>query len=335
MSYTHSIPAPPASLLRPAPWPEVPGPGTAPALRAMPQRVRMELQIDLSYEIDAYGADFVFNIHAAQTPSQAVSAERLVINQDIATQIHTDPATSNRYLRLHGEPGPLHLSYCATVDITHHRSDPAQLAEVPVRYLPQEVLGYIYPSRYCQSDRLLRLALNEFGSLWQGHSRVQAICDWVRKHVAFTSNTSNSNTAAVDTLIEQVGVCRDFAHLMIALCRAINIPARFTTGTDYGADPALGPPDFHAYVEVYLGDRWYIFDPSGTAIPMGLLRFGTGRDAADVAFATIFGGVRAQPPVIRTRAIEDAARGFVLPNHGSDALSTDHGAGFAGGFHVP
>ncbi|WP_342721871.1 transglutaminase family protein [Acidovorax sp. FHTAMBA] len=301
----------------------------------MPQRVRMELQIDLSYEIDAYGADFVFNIHAAQTPSQAVSAERLVINQDIATQIHTDPATNNRYLRLHGEPGPLHLSYCATVDITHHRSDPAQLAEVPVRYLPQEVLGYIYPSRYCQSDRLLRLALNEFGSLWQGHSRVQAICDWVRKHVAFTSNTSNSNTAAVDTLIEQVGVCRDFAHLMIALCRAINIPARFTTGTDYGADPALGPPDFHAYVEVYLGDRWYIFDPSGTAIPMGLLRFGTGRDAADVAFATIFGGVRAQPPVIRTRAIEDAARGFVLPNHGSDALSTDHGAGFAGGFHVP
>ena len=86
-------------------------------------------------------------------------------------------------------------------------------------------------------------------------------------------------------------MCRDFAHLMIALCRAVNIPARFATGTDYGADPALGPPDFHAYVEVYLGDRWYIFDPSGTAIPMGFVRFGTGRDAADVAFATIFGGV--------------------------------------------
>ena len=192
-------------------------------------------------------------------------------------------------------------------------------------------MGYIYPSRYCQSDRLLRLALNEFGGLWQGHSRVQAICDWVKKHVAFTSNTSNSNTSAVDTLIEQVGVCRDFAHLMIALCRAVNIPARFTTGTDYGADPALGPPDFHAYVEVYLGDRWYIFDPSGTAIPMGLMRFGTGRDAADVAFATIFGGVRAQPPLIVTRAVEDAARGFVLPWHCPEALSTDHGAALAAG----
>lgn len=289
-------------------------------------RVRMELQIDLRYDIDQYGADFVFNIHAARTPSQAVTSERLTINQSIPHHIHTDPATGNRYLRLHGEPGELQLSYSATVDITHHRADPSQLAEVPVRHMPQEVLSYIYPSRYCQSDRLLRLALNEFGALWQGHGRVQAIRDWVYRHVAFTSNTSNSNTSAVDTLVEQVGVCRDFAHLMIALCRAVNIPARFTTGTDYGADPALGPPDFHAYVEVYLGDRWYLFDPSGTAIPMGLLRFGTGRDAADVAFATIFGGVIAQPPVICTTAVEDASNGFVLPYHCTEALSTDDGA---------
>ena len=172
-------------------------------------------------------------------------------------------------------------------------------------------MGYIYPSRYCQSDRLVKLAINEFGTLWQGHARVQAIRDWVRQHVAFTSNTSNSKTSAVDTLIARVGVCRDFAHLMIALCRAVNIPARFATGTDYGADPSLGPPDFHAYVEVYLGDRWYIFDPSGTAIPMGCVRFGTGRDAADVAFATIFGNVRSQAPQIRAVAIAQPADGIV------------------------
>ena len=133
--------------------------------------------------------------------------------------------------------------------------------------------------------------MREFGQQWQGYSRVQAIRDWVLQRTTFTSNTSNSNTSAIDTLLETVGVCRDFAHLMIALCRAINIPARFTTGIDYGADPALGPTDFHAYVEAYLGDRWYMFDPSGTAIPMGFVRFGTGRDAADVAFATIFGTV--------------------------------------------
>jgi transglutaminase-like putative cysteine protease len=165
----------------------------------------------------------------------------------------------------------------------------------------------------------------EFGSLEPGHGRVQAIIDWIQKRVAFASNTSNSSTSAIDTLIDRTGVCRDFTHLMVALCRALNIPARFTTGTDYGADPALGPPDFHAYAEVYLGDRWYIFDPSGTAIPMGFVRFGTGRDAADVAFATIFGAVTPWAPWIRTVAVEDAAAGAVLPHHCDMALSTDSG----------
>ncbi|MFO1277861.1 MAG: transglutaminase-like domain-containing protein, partial [Sphaerotilus natans] len=119
---------------------------------------------------------------------------------------------------------------------------------------------------------------------------------------------------------------RDFAHLMIALCRALNIPARFATGIDYGADPALGPTDFHAYVEVYLGDHWYIFDPSGTAIPMGFVRFGTGRDAADAAFATIFGGVQSPPlpPRLRIEALTGTPD-LTLPVHCTQALSTDDG----------
>jgi transglutaminase-like putative cysteine protease len=285
----------------------------------------MELQVDLRYEIDSRGADFVFNVHAAHTRSQGVRAENLSLSQAIATQMFTDPGTANRYLRLRAHPGELLLSYSATVELTHHSVDPGQLAEVPVRDLPPAVIRYLYPSRYCQSDRLGRLAIREFGNLWQGHARVQAIRDWVLARVSFTSNTSNSNTSALDTLVEQVGVCRDFAHLMIALCRALSIPARFATGTDYGADPALGPPDFHAYVEVYLSGRWYIFDPSGTAIPMGFVRFGTGRDAADVAFATIFGGVTSQAPVIRAHAVEDPARGVVLPFRCAAALSTDSG----------
>ncbi|WP_439536658.1 transglutaminase-like domain-containing protein [Methyloversatilis sp.] len=285
--------------------------------------IRIELQIELNYQIDFQGADFVFNIHVAQTASQTVSGEVLTLSQPIEPHIHVDPLTGNRYMRLRAEPGPLTVSYQATVDLVHHWADPAQLAEVPVHRLPPEVMGYIYPSRYCQSDRLIRLATREFGSMWQGHSRVQAIRDWVLSHVAFTSNSSNSSTSAVDTVIERVGICRDFAHLMIALCRAINIPARFVTGTDYGADPILGPPDFHAYVEVYLGDRWYIFDPSGTAIPMGLVRLGTGRDAADVAFATIFGGVLSQAPFIRATAVDDPSRNMVLPQHCHEALSTD------------
>jgi transglutaminase-like putative cysteine protease len=287
--------------------------------------IRIEFQLELHYEVDAYGADFVFNVHAAHTPRQTVSGEQLTLSQSVPTAIHTDALTGNRYLRLRADPGPLHLSYLATLDLQHHFADPTQLPEVPVCRLPPEVIGYLYPSRYCQSDRLGRLAIRTFGGLRQGHARVQAIRDWVQAHVAFLSNTSNANTSAVDTLVDQVGVCRDFAHLMIALCRALSIPARFVTGTDFGADPALGPPDFHAYVEVYLGDRWYLFDPSGTAIPMGLIRLGTGRDAADVAFATIFGGVRSQAPVIHTHAVVDAARGFVLPQHDWRAMSTDGG----------
>lgn len=288
--------------------------------------IRIELQIDLNYEIDNAGADFIFNVHAAQTPSQTISGEILTLSQPVPQRLHIAPMTGNRYLYVHAESGDLKLSYSATVDLNQHFADPTQIAEVAVRDLPPEVIGYIYPSRYCQSDRLIKLANNEFGQLGQGYSRVLAIRDWVTNHVAFTANSSNSNTSAVDTLVSRVGVCRDFAHLMIALCRAINIPARFTTGTDYGADPSLGPPDFHAYVEVYLGNRWYIFDPSGTGIPMGFVRFGTGRDAADVAFATIFGNVRTHAAGIRAFAIADAANGLVLPYHCQEAVSTDSGS---------
>jgi transglutaminase-like putative cysteine protease len=185
-----------------------------------------------------------------------------------------------------GLASPLKLAYGATVDLSHYIAEPGQIGEVPVARLPAQVLSYIYPSRYCQSDRLHRFAMREFGQQWQGYSRVQAIRDWVLQRTTFSSNTTNSNTSAVDTLLETEGVCRDFAHLMIALCRAINIAARFTTGIDFGADPALGPTDFHAYVEAYLGDLWYLFEPSDTAIPMGFVRLGTGRDAADVASRT-------------------------------------------------
>ena len=110
---------------------------------------------------------------------------------------------------------------------------------------------------------------------------------------------------------------------MIALCRGLNIPARFATGIDYGADPALGPTDFHAYVEVFLGSRWYLFDPSGVAIPMGFIRIATGHDAADSAFATMFGGVQGDAPVMQIQAIPNAQGLLVVPQLVTQALSTD------------
>ena len=285
--------------------------------------VRLKFSIELNYEINQPGSDFIFNIHAAQTPHQIVVTESLYISQPLQSSIYTDPLTQTRFLRLNALAGPLTVRYAATVDLGHYTAQPDQLGEVAVANLPGPVLQYMYPSRYCQSDRLLRLAVKEFGHLWQGYSRVQAIRDWVLNRVTFQSNTTTGNTSAVDTLVEEVGVCRDFAHLMISLCRAVNIPARFATGIDYGADPVLGPTDFHAYVEVYVGDRWYIFDPSGVAIPMGFVRFGTGRDAADAAFATIFGGVVGAAPVIAIEAIPNAQGVLVMPQHVPYALSTD------------
>ena len=287
--------------------------------------IRLQLGIELNYYVTSASCDFVFNIHAAHTGRQTVCSEQLTVAPWLPHEVQVDTDSGNRYLRLQAPPGPLRISYQATLEISHHMAAPEKIAEVPVSRLPVHVLPYIYPSRYCQSDRLLHLAYKEFGKLPPGYARVLAIRDWVHQRVQFRQNTTNSNTSALDTLIEQVGVCRDFAHLMIALCRASNIPARFATGIDYGADPALGPTDFHAYVEVYLGDRWYIFDPSGTAIPMGFVRFGTGRDAADAAFATIFGAVQPPPPpALRIDALLDAP-GLKSPVHCSEALSTDDG----------
>ena len=292
--------------------------------------VRLKYSIDLEYEVRVADSDFIFNVQAACTRNQQVLQERLELSPQLPALGYTDPATCARYLRLRASPGLLHLHYDAVVDITHYHADPAPLQEVRISDLPGHVLPYLYPSRYCESDRLHRFAVAQFGMLWRGYSRVQAIRDWVWNQVMFMSNSTSGTTSACDTLVEKRGVCRDFAHLMIALCRAVNIPARFTTGIDYGADASLGPQDFHAYVEVYVGHRWFMFDPSGTAIPMGFIRMATGRDAAEAAFASIFGNVAMQAPVLRIDAVPGADGVCRLPVHTADALSTDDGiiAGF-------
>jgi transglutaminase-like putative cysteine protease len=284
--------------------------------------IRLSFDVELNYEVAESPADFIFNVHAARTSWQTVVLENFIVTPHAGHVVHTDDALGNRYCRLRAGPGPVSVRYQATVDVDHHRESPALLQETPIAGIPMEALAFIYPSRYCQSDRLYRLAAREFGHLRQGYFRVQAIRDWVRARTVFMPGSSHSGTSALDTLVEQVGVCRDFAHLMIALCRAVNIPARFVTSIDYGAAPELGLPDFHAYVEVFLRDRWYMFDPTGITAPMGLARIGTGRDAADVAFATLFGAVKSRAPAICVAALDDAANGYHLPTHSPQALST-------------
>jgi transglutaminase-like putative cysteine protease len=285
--------------------------------------IRIAISIQLNYDIDPPGSDFIFNIHAAMTPQQTLISEQLHISQGVAIAMHADPLNHNRVMRFSANAGALQVNYEATVDIQHHTADAGQVRETPVADLPWHVLPYLYPSRYCQSDQLHEMANQAFGHLSHGYLRVQAIRDWVLSRVTFHSNTSNEHTTALDTLRSGVGVCRDFSHLMIALCRALNIPARFVTGIDYGSDPALGPTDFHAYVEVYLNERWYIFDASGVAVPMGLLRLSTGRDASDTAIATIFGSVRGSTPIMSVQAVADALGVLDIPKHVAYAISTD------------
>jgi transglutaminase-like putative cysteine protease len=285
--------------------------------------VRLQYEVELTYAVRGTGSDFIFNVQAARTAQQQVLEERLSVSQWVPLQEYTDPATNGRFLRLRAFSGPLTLRYGATVEVSHVIEDGTQIQETWIPRLPGSVLQYLYPSRYCPSDSLNSFAMTQFGSLWQGYGRVQAICDWVQRHVAFVPDSSNGMTTAVETLQQRQGVCRDFAHLMIALCRAVNIPARFTTGLDYGADPALGPTDFHAYVECYVGDRWYLFDPSGTAIPMGFVRLTSGRDAADSAYASIFGDVAPQTRRLHVAAV--AGRDGVVrePYRCQAALSSD------------
>lgn len=284
--------------------------------------IRFDLTITLDYTVLA-PSDFVFVIQPTHTPYQRVTWERLATAPELPVAEETHGRPANRHLRMHAEPGPLHVKYDAIVDLVHHFALPADLRETPIAELPSQVLQYIYPSRYCQSDRLMDVARAEFGTMQPGYQRVEAIRQWVQSRTRFQIGSSHAGTSALETYECGAGVCRDFAHLMISVCRALNIPARLVTGIDYGADPALGPTDFHCYVEAYLGERWYLFDPSGISPRMGLLRIGTGRDASEVAFATIFGTVQWTMPKIAIRADGDALSGIVEPFRHDYAVSTD------------
>ncbi len=167
--------------------------------------IRLRLSLELNYEVLDPSSDFIFNIHAAYTGRQIVLEESLTLSQNLQTTVESDPTTRNRYLRLRAAPGALQVRYSATVDLLHYIAQPGQISEVPVAQLPTQTLGYIYPSRYCQSDRLYKLARHEFGHLTQGYSRVQFIRDWVLQRTTFAMNTSNSNTSAIDTLIDTAG----------------------------------------------------------------------------------------------------------------------------------
>jgi transglutaminase-like putative cysteine protease len=165
---------------------------------------------------------------------------------------------------------------------------------VPVGELPWELLRYTLPSRYCDSDKLLNFAWNHFGQITNGLPRVQAICDWVHNNIEYRLMSGRPDLSASEVIERRYGVCRDFAHAAIALCRAFNLPARYVTGhlPDIGHLDPGSPMDFHAYCEVYLGQEWFTFDPRYNVPRIGRVKIAHGLDAVDGAMATIYGDAR-------------------------------------------
>ena len=242
-------------------------------------RVHVEARLDYDFP---ERVESLLQIEAAVADDQAVIDETLDFDPPIAFTRLDDPATGERRVAFTCQ-GRQAIVYRATVDIAARDMDLAGAAQHAIADLPIEVLPYLRGSRYCPSDTFETIAEQKFGGL-RGGDRAAAIAGWIAEHLEYRP-CSDSRTTALETYVQRAGVCRDFSHLAITLCRASDIPAR--VASVYA--PALDPPDFHAVVEVYVGGRWRLLDPTGRAPIAGLVRIAYGRDAADVAFLTIFG----------------------------------------------
>ena len=247
------------------------------------------LKIDcmLAYELDG-DCEFLFMIHPAEHPLQTLVDEQLRLKPPVPHRILVDAHSGNRVLRLRAGAGTLRLDYRAQVQ-RRADDDCSDAPELPVSELPDEVLRYLLPTRYCESDLLGAVARRTFGAVPLGHQRVREICRWVHQNIEYRIGSTDATTTARDVFVQRAGVCRDFAHLSIALCRALNIPARLVSGYARFDEP---PPDFHAVFEAYLGGRWVLFDPTQMVAVDQLVRVAHGLDAKDIAFATIYGPAR-------------------------------------------
>lgn len=233
-------------------------------------------------------AHFLFHVEAAFHDGLRLLEERLSITPSVKVRTHCDERTGNRFVRLDAPKGVFSINYRTRVEL-QTTPPPLHLDECPVSQLPDDVLRYLMPSRYCESDLMSRVAQQLFGHLSPGLSRVRAIETWIHDSVQYLPGFSDSTTTSQEVFVQRAGVCRDFAHLGITFCRALNIPARLVVGYVHFEDP---PQDFHAVFEAWLEHRWVLFDATQLAPTDRLVRVGSGRDAKDVAFATIFGGVQ-------------------------------------------
>lgn len=263
--------------------------------------MRFRLGCSLDYNVTT-DTTMLLNVEAQHNNGQRVIGERFLIDPLPRTQeSHQSAETGNRYRRVLLPPGQFIIRYEAEVETQPLHASPGSITQVPVAELPFEVIHYLYPSRYCPSDLLGRFAWRQFGEIADGHEKVTAICNWIFENVDYLEGSSDVSTSAHDTFTLRAGVCRDFAHLGISFARALGIPARFVSA--YALD--LVPQDFHAVFECWLGGRWYLFDATRLCPLDGIVRIGTGRDAADSAFSSYFGTVIAGPKTVFIERVDN------------------------------
>ncbi len=284
--------------------------------------MRYTLGCSLAYKIKT-DTLFIFNLEVAQLRSHTILSETLTMTPDVPRRTYVNPDLRNRYVAVSVPKGTFSLDYQAEVDLEVFRTDPAAIPETPIWAQPLDILPFLLPSRFVSSDRLRAFAIAEFGTMPLGHSRVNAICSWIHDHLTYQPGSSDQETTADESLLKRAGVCRDFAHLGIAFCRALGIPARFVSCYAHG----LVPSDFHAVFEAFLDGRWWLFDATRQANLDGLVRIGVGRDAAEIAFSTPYGLMEPTGMQIRVERA-DGSPGPAMRT--VDAIATEEPAPNAG-----
>jgi len=252
---------------------------------------RLTIGCDFTYEA-AIPTPTIFQVQPIAAPDVTLLSEAWSATPDMNLRSYVD-LYGNPCTRVVLPVGSSSFRYTAEVEVPDAPEDVDPAArEIPPDQLPDATLVYTLPSRYCLPDVLGTEAWTLFGDVAPGHNRVQAICDHVNSHLTFAYGSSTAWSTAADVNGTRLGVCRDFTHLAISFCRALNIPARYVFGylPDLDAPPSHAVMDFAAWMEVWLEDRWWTFDPRNNTVRKGRVVIGRGRDAADVAMATTFGG---------------------------------------------
>jgi transglutaminase-like putative cysteine protease len=265
----------------------------------------------------------LLNVHPSRE-KDLLEPDELKIEPAIPQDVYFD-SFGNRCIRFFAQPGPLRLLGTTLIqDSGLLDEENLSAREVPVQELPTDILRYLLASRYCEVDLLSGIAHDLFGTAKPGWERVQAICTWVHDKVRFGYAYARSTKTALDVFTERLGVCRDFQHLAITFCRALNIPARYATGYlgDIGVTVAPTPMDFSAWFEVYLEDRWWAFDARHNARRIGRILMATGRDAADVAITTSFGSSTLTNFTVVTDEVVEERQAVAASSNGGVVAST-------------